>query len=73
MSAAFSEHSLRPAIAAGLVEMIIPDKANSRLQRYRTTDAGKARLAKTRGGAELIDRLLVARIQQAEPALDDAE
>lgn len=42
---------LKPAIEAGLIEMTIPDKPNSRLQRYRLTDAGKARLAAKRGGA----------------------
>ncbi len=46
----FSERYLRPAIAAGLVEMTIPDKPNSRLQRYRLTEAGKARLVTKRGG-----------------------
>jgi hypothetical protein len=46
----FSERYLRPAIAAGLVEMTIPDKPNSRLQRYRLTEAGKAKLAAKRGG-----------------------
>ncbi len=32
----FSQRYLRPALAAGLIEMTIPDKPNSRLQRYRT-------------------------------------
>ena len=37
----FANAYLNPAIETGLVEMIIPDKPNSRLQRYRLTDAGK--------------------------------
>jgi ATP-dependent DNA helicase RecG len=32
---------LAPAISAGLLEMTIPDKPNSRKQRYRLTDLGK--------------------------------
>ena len=32
----------QPAIAAGLIEMTLPDKPKSRLQRYRLTEAGKA-------------------------------
>ncbi len=35
---------LRPALNAGLIEMTIPDKPNSRLQRYRLTEKGKAYL-----------------------------
>lgn len=31
--------------------MTIPDKPNSRLQKYRLTDAGKARLTAIRKGA----------------------
>ena len=34
-----------PALNAGLLEMTIPDKPNSRLQRYRLTPRGKALLA----------------------------
>lgn len=30
--------------------MTIPDKPNSRLQRYRLTEAGQAKLAAKRGG-----------------------
>jgi ATP-dependent DNA helicase RecG len=33
---------LQPALSAGLIEMTIPDKPTSRLQRYRLTDKGKA-------------------------------
>ena len=37
---------LAPALAAGWVEMTIPDKPKSRMQRYRLTAAGRAVLAK---------------------------
>jgi DNA-binding PadR family transcriptional regulator len=36
------EHYIEPALAQGLIEYTIPDKPNSRLQKYRLTDAGKA-------------------------------
>jgi len=36
----FRERYLKPALAAGLVEMTLPDKPNSRLQRYRLTQKG---------------------------------
>ncbi len=36
----FRERYLKPALAAGLIEMTIPDKPNSRLQRYRLTNQG---------------------------------
>jgi hypothetical protein len=32
---------LKPALEQGLVEMTIPDKPNSRLQKYRLTALGK--------------------------------
>jgi Fic family protein len=37
----FRERYLQPALAAGLIEMTIPDKPNSRLQQYRMTAKGK--------------------------------
>jgi ATP-dependent DNA helicase RecG len=37
-----------PAIEAGLVEMTIPDRPSSRLQKYRLTAQGKAALAAAR-------------------------
>ena len=36
----FNERYLQPALSLGLVEMTIPDKPNSRLQRYRLTEKG---------------------------------
>jgi ATP-dependent DNA helicase RecG len=32
---------LHPALQAGLIEYTIPDKPNSRLQKYRITPAGE--------------------------------
>ncbi|MBN4077078.1 Fic family protein [Mariprofundus ferrooxydans] len=37
----FRERYLQPALQAGVIEMIIPDKPNSRLQKYRLSDKGK--------------------------------
>lgn len=37
----FRERYLKPALADGLIEMTIPGKPNSRLQRYRKTEQGK--------------------------------
>ncbi|SMP68716.1 Fic family protein [Desulfonatronum zhilinae] len=36
----FRERYLKPALADGLIEMTIPGKPNSRLQKYRLTDKG---------------------------------
>lgn len=41
----FRERYLKPALVDGLVEMTIPDKPNSRLQKYRLTDKGRQWLA----------------------------
>jgi ATP-dependent DNA helicase RecG len=40
----FEKLHLRPTLEAGLVEMTIPDKRNSRLQRYRLTPKGQTKL-----------------------------
>jgi hypothetical protein len=37
----FANPRLTPALAAGLIAMTIPDKPNSRMQRYRITSNGK--------------------------------
>ncbi len=42
----FRSNYLRPAIAAGLVEPTLPDKPNSRLQKYRLTGKGRMRNGK---------------------------
>lgn len=42
----FREAYLRPALDAGFIEMTIPDKPRSRLQKYRLTGKGKAWLNK---------------------------
>ena len=39
------EHYISPALAQGMIERTIPDKPNSRLQKYRLTPLGKALLA----------------------------
>jgi len=46
----FRERYLKPALADGLIEMTIPDKPNSRLQKYRLTDKGRQRLTQLGGG-----------------------
>ena len=43
----FRTQYLFPAMRAGLIEMTIPEKPRSRLQRYRLTEAGRARLQGT--------------------------
>ena len=40
----FRANYLHPALAAGWVEMTVPDKPTSRLQRYRLTAAGTKRV-----------------------------
>jgi hypothetical protein len=38
----FEERYLKPAIEAGFIELTIPDKPQSRLQKYRLTAEGTA-------------------------------
>ncbi|GHT93673.1 hypothetical protein FACS1894116_06200 [Betaproteobacteria bacterium] len=38
----FREHYQQAATALGLIEMTLPDKPRSRLQKYRLTAAGRA-------------------------------
>ncbi|MBI5589722.1 MAG: Fic family protein [Deltaproteobacteria bacterium] len=40
----FRERYLKPALAEGWIEMTIPGKSNSRLQKYRLTDRGQRQL-----------------------------
>jgi len=40
----FRERYLTPALADGLIEMTLPGKPNSRLQKYRLTEVGRRRL-----------------------------
>ena len=40
----FRDRYLTPALAERLIEMTIPDKPNSRLQKYRITEKGKQML-----------------------------
>jgi hypothetical protein len=37
----FRERYLKPALNDGFIEMTVPDKPNSRLQKYRLTDKGR--------------------------------
>jgi hypothetical protein len=41
----FRERYLRPALETGLIRMTIPEKPNSRLQRYLLTPAGETHRA----------------------------
>jgi Fic family protein len=43
-SRAFKRH-IEPLLDMGLIEMTVPDKPNSRLQKYRLTEAGKSKFA----------------------------
>ena len=45
----FRANYLHPALDAGLIEYTIPDKPNSRLQKYRLTEKGRKSLGNARG------------------------
>jgi ATP-dependent DNA helicase RecG len=47
-SPTFRENYLRPAMDKGMIERTIPDKPNSRLQKYRLTDRGRTLLKEKR-------------------------
>ncbi len=44
----FRDRVLNPLLPAGLIEMTIPDKHTSRLQKYRLTDKGRVWLVKAK-------------------------
>jgi len=46
----FRERYLKPALKGGMIEMTIPEKPNSRLQKYRLTDKGRQWLVQHRDG-----------------------
>ena len=48
----FRTRYLRPALSRQWVEMTLPDKPNTRLQRYRLTPAGRERVAKKQAGED---------------------
>ena len=46
-SRSFKRH-IEPLIEMGLIEMTVPDKPNSRLQKYRLTETGKATIKRSK-------------------------
>ena len=48
----FIRNYIKPALAQGQIEMTVPDKPNSRLQKYRLTPAGKDMRIALRGSRD---------------------
>jgi hypothetical protein len=48
----FRTRYLRPALSRQWIEMTMPEKPNSRMQRYRLTPAGRDRIAKRHQGED---------------------
>jgi hypothetical protein len=46
----FRDGLVKPLVGAGLLQLTIPDRPRSRMQRYRTTEAGIAALAQSGTG-----------------------
>ena len=48
IQANFRERYLTPALSGGFIEMTIPDKPNSQVQKYRLTEKGNLILGKNK-------------------------